>query len=510
MNQTLLPALPGYKPEVRKLTQRQRSQYGCRVRQFASDAEWWRLTHESSRRYFTGMVMKGRVAFFADWEERVLKLQGPSQAKAFGCEGEAEAPWACQIGQIRNENGRYGLTRKAGRWIEHQAWTLEGWKERLAFWTITLPSSALLQLRDIDDGWGRFQRRVYQELGRLLKKKGAPVLYVGVTELQPGRSAKEAMPCPHLHVLFLGKPSGKRSVWHLTPEELDGVIESACVSAGLTLPEGKEARRAFFRAAGNVKRVKRDAGKYLAKYMSKGGDSVAGWNDPALARGLFVRQWWASSKDLKMRARARMPVIHGDFAAWALCKESLLRALELVNVKEFLPQGERLGGVQISAIRRDGFEWAYRLWTEQELPGWEGEKLFLPEKVKYADEMYVREYDSSLQLVRSPAIRATSNKVPISVGLIPRRHSQPDVPLALDGDGFHRALTDRFKERLEFIYREVDVPEPVFGATAVLREERQTELPLAIDSAGSSWDVAPPDSFDPFWDSPSWRGGPGG
>jgi len=225
---------------------------------------------------------------------------------------------------------------------------------------------------------------------------------------------------------------------------------------------------------------------------------------------LYVRQWWASSKDLKMRARARMPVIHGDFAAWALCKESQLRDLGLVNVKEFLPQGERLGGVQISAIRRDGFEWAYRLWTEQELPGWEGEKLFLPEKVKYADEMYVREYNSSLQLVRSPAIRASSYKVPVSVGLIPRRHSQPDVPLALDGDGFHRALTDRFKERLEFIYREVDVPEPVFGAPAVFREERQTELPLAIDSAGSSWDVAPPDSFDPFWDNPSWRGGPGG
>ena len=89
MNQTLLPALPGYKPEVRKLTQRERSRYGCRVRQFASDAEWWRLTHESSRRYFTGMVMKGRVAFFADWEARVLKLQGPSLAMAFGCYGEA-------------------------------------------------------------------------------------------------------------------------------------------------------------------------------------------------------------------------------------------------------------------------------------------------------------------------------------------------------------------------------------------------------------------------------------
>jgi hypothetical protein len=192
-------------------------------------------------------------------------------------------------------------------------------REGLAFWTVTLPDVTIRELITADL-WPQFQSRLRDLLVRSLKKRGMPPRVVGVVELHPGRSMRDRLPLPHLHVVFQGR-KGRGHAWVLRREDLDGLIRDAVRYVGLPAPDVK--------AAGNVQPVRRNCGAYLAKYCTKSRESA--WVDRV--PGNLPRVWWFWSRELRAQVLDLVLPVCWSFASWL----HRLPALEL----------ERLGAARV-------------------------------------------------------------------------------------------------------------------------------------------------------------------
>ena len=230
---------------------------------------------------------------------------GPSAAQALGL----------SIARNSKTPPRYGLKGlpAAGRkQVSRSLALLEENRRCLSFWTVSLPTAALIALAR-SGRWPEFQDRVRKELVRKLQAAGLPALVVGVAELQPKRSRAAGMPCPHLHVVFQGRKSPGHG-WALSPTELDGVIAAALATAGVHAPDGTEGAD-WLATAGNVQQVKRSVRAYLSKYMTKGSGDTRQWIGHA-AESLIPRQWWFWSMDLRAFVLDHVFPLAFPFLAW--------------------------------------------------------------------------------------------------------------------------------------------------------------------------------------------------
>lgn len=208
--------------------------------------------------------------------------------------------------------GLRGLPAPGRRQVWRALALLEDDRRLLSFWTVSLPTGALIDLARLD-AWALFQDRVRKELARLLQRKGLRPRLVGVVELQPRRSHATGMPCPHLHVVFQGRKSPSHQ-WALSRADLDGVILAALASAGVRAPADCDERE-WVRAAGNVQQVKKSVRAYLSKYMTKGSGDTARWVGTK-AETLLPRQWWFWSRPLREFVLAHVFPIAFGFLRW--------------------------------------------------------------------------------------------------------------------------------------------------------------------------------------------------
>lgn len=238
----------------------------------------------------------------------------PEWARVWDCGPSAEA-LGLSLAPNSKRPPRYGLKGlpAAGR---KQVWRslalLEEDRRLLSFWTVSLPTTSLLDLARLDT-LPVFQDRLRKELTRLLQRAGLPVRLVGVVELQPRRSHAAGIPCPHWHVVFQGRRS-PTAHWALSPADLDGVIRAALATAGAPVPDGIDGE-AFLKAAGNVQQVKKSVRAYLSKYMTKGSGDTARWIGTE-AETLLPRQWWFWSKPLREFVLAHVFPIAFRFLLW--------------------------------------------------------------------------------------------------------------------------------------------------------------------------------------------------
>ena len=210
---------------------------------------------------------------------------------------------------------RYGLSGMPGagrKAVSRALALLEEKRALLSFWTVSLPTEALLALCRADR-WPVFQDRVRKELGRKLQASGLPVLLVGVVELQPKRSLATGFPCPHLHVVFQGRKS-RGAGWVLSPADLDGVIRVALATAGVQAPRDCD-EKTWLKSAGNVQQVKKSVRAYLAKYMTKGSGETHRWRGTE-ADNLIPRQWWFWTKPMRALVLDHVLPIAFEFMAW--------------------------------------------------------------------------------------------------------------------------------------------------------------------------------------------------
>lgn len=208
--------------------------------------------------------------------------------------------------------GLQGLPAAGRKQVSRSLALLEENRRCLSFWTVSLPTAALISLAQ-SDRWPAFQDRLRQELIRKLRSAGLPALVVGVAELQPKRSRAAGIPCPHLHVVFQGRKSPGHG-WALSPAELDAVIAAALATAEAHAPDGIAAED-WLAQAGNVQPVRKSVRAYLSKYMTKGSGDTRQWIGHA-AESLIPRQWWFWSRDLRVWVLEHVFPISFPFLCW--------------------------------------------------------------------------------------------------------------------------------------------------------------------------------------------------
>lgn len=170
-------------------------------------------------------------------------------------------------GKSRARKGGKGITPYGCRMVRNAAHVLqsEAGKGRLVFATVTLPSLPMKQMSIVHENWDKVTEYYRLNIRRMLQREGLSGEMVTVSEIQEKRYKKSGLPVLHLHSVFVGKTRiGKFAI---STEDHDDAWYRACLSV-------IDIEREEVASACNLQRVKKDAGAYLGKYMSKGVKTV--------------------------------------------------------------------------------------------------------------------------------------------------------------------------------------------------------------------------------------------
>ena len=200
-----------------------------------------------------------------------------------------------KLSQKRGGYGGKGITAYGQRVLRNGAILLERRysRRRLGFFTATIPYVDRTALRIIRASWGRITSRFFQEISREYDRKKTEFAYYGCTEIQEKRYRATGDCVPHLHWVapcyvshsyeFVTDANWLRRVWNN--------ILYTTVARGM---EGRVPSIPKDGASIDAQIVKKSAGGYIGKYMSKGTKicdelNEAGYED-------LPKQWWFSNK----------------------------------------------------------------------------------------------------------------------------------------------------------------------------------------------------------------------
>ncbi len=206
--------------------------------------------------------------------------------------------------------GLGGLTRTGARMIEQFCRITRQDKGLYAMWTVTLPPEVAESLDATPDGFARFagiiRRRFSEALARACARER------GRTPCRPNWAfVVEPQSCgvPHMHFVFrcrsrMGRP------WLLSTGGLDRLIDHAFV--------GATGQRHRTLAAGNVQALKKDAGRYLSKYLSKGlkNNGARALLERGWTVNLIPHHWWGCSSTARALVDEFTFPVPGCFVGW--------------------------------------------------------------------------------------------------------------------------------------------------------------------------------------------------
>lgn len=156
------------------------------------------------------------------------------------------------------------MTKRMALRIRNAAFLLErrrGGKDVLSFLTLTLPSLSHEGLQSCITNWDKLVKRFMDWLRVTLERKNIKFEYVYCTEIQQKRLENTHEYAPHLHIIFRGR-NGKKMPWAITPKQARKAWKRCILSV---VDEQFDCS-----ALENLQRVRKSAGRYLSKYLSKG------------------------------------------------------------------------------------------------------------------------------------------------------------------------------------------------------------------------------------------------
>lgn len=218
--------------------------------------------------------------------------------------------------RIRARQGLKGITADGRKWVREGCCVMEAKfrKQNVGFFTLTLPYRGEA-LKEICRNWGKIVHRYFEELEREYVRRGQPLNYVAVVELQEKRYATYGEVAPHLHYIANAKV-GKKFI--LQSYEIRGIFERVCSRF--------VSESADFSACENCQIIKKSSASYLSKYFSKGSATVSRLSEDD--RELCPKRWWKCHKATLAAVRADTCVLY-DSAVWAFIYE--VRRLSLTN-----------------------------------------------------------------------------------------------------------------------------------------------------------------------------------
>lgn len=209
-----------------------------------------------------------------------------------------------KLSKKKARRGSKGISSSAKRLVRSSLTLLEKEFGRgcLTFGTATLPPMEVHELEKICLDWSNIVRKFFQEITRLLDRRGLSQDFVQVTEIQEKRYLAWGQVCPHLHWIMQGRKS-LRSQWAITPDEIRSLWErilSNCLGRPV---DGKAATR--------IEKPKKSLAVELGKYMSKGGKLIKQIATSDKSH-LLPRAYWGSSRSLKKKVKAAIKIMFGD------------------------------------------------------------------------------------------------------------------------------------------------------------------------------------------------------
>lgn len=195
--------------------------------------------------------------------------------------------------------GTKGLTRWGGRMLRNSIYLLEkeAGKDCLSFLTLTVPDCSLEDYKRLAMDWALVTKQLLQRLSQRLQSRQLKGEVVGVSEVQQERFERSGIPALHLHLLFQGR-SGKKSAWVITPKWVRKAWKRIIQPY---LPSATQ-----WNALENLQRIKKSAGAYMAKYMSKGVDVIERIIESGLGECL-PKAWWNCTFSLRRRVLSLSP-----------------------------------------------------------------------------------------------------------------------------------------------------------------------------------------------------------
>lgn len=179
----------------------------------------------------------------------------------------------------------------------------------LTFGTCTLPPMEQHEFDLVCLGWANLTRKFFQELQRMLSRKGLDTDYVQVTEIQEKRFERWGQIAPHLHWIVQGRKVA-RSQWAIAPNEICSLWQRLLSNVLGRVIDGSAATR--------IEAPRRSLLAELGKYLSKGSKIInriaaAGHADK------LPTAWWGCSKALKAEVKRRIVEDSGELTIW-LCR----------------------------------------------------------------------------------------------------------------------------------------------------------------------------------------------
>lgn len=167
---------------------------------------------------------------------------------------------------------------------------------RVTFATITMPTLPQVLRPELAQAWPNLVNRLMEWIRRRLERQGLPRVIVSVSEIQPRRLQESGEGYLHLHMLWLNAP-GRAGNWAIDVDELRTWVADWLLRRGLWEKDSH--------VNVDVRGVKGEKSRYLAKYASKGTVEIeafagdCGWESvPA--------QWWNLSKPARDWVKANL------------------------------------------------------------------------------------------------------------------------------------------------------------------------------------------------------------
>lgn len=261
--------------------------------------------------------------------------------------------------ETRAKRGFNGLP-KAGKeliedgtvylWLQSKAEKFD-----LVFWTVTLPTQfkdgTSLQRTDYElllEQWPELCRQVFQEVCRLLRRKGLPDKWLYVVEPQEERWKRYGILAPHIHAVLPNRWNRNKAnptkdkgfqrsgYWEVTTAETDGIVERIIshvlgrpvdCSSACNLDRINRMQRLFF----YLSKLGR-----LGSYLSKGSKLMAqlqssSWSDR------LPPNWYGSDLTTRQQVRASIHTTYLGDGTFGELKQELEQISEQFEAENGRP-----------------------------------------------------------------------------------------------------------------------------------------------------------------------------
>lgn len=212
----------------------------------------------------------------------------------------------------RRARGVDGITSAGGQTVKDAVFLLEKdyGRDKLTFFTGTLPPGCCLLVRWSRDRWAHFWELFRKRISYSLAKRGLPSHIVGVTEMQEKRNSRTGELAYHAHCVWVGRLEGM--TWAMLPTEYqqhwNECIKECC-------DDDYDESDVDWNATCNVQRVKKTVVGYLGKYLSKGRAAVRRLGSDFDSSKLPA-SWYICTRKLLHSVRSHTKHFYGEAASF--------------------------------------------------------------------------------------------------------------------------------------------------------------------------------------------------